>query len=140
MDATQIQAVIAVADPCTGIQPRHLRYGFKNCVRVTVTTALAAETWKVSLDERLVDYLQGRDLDGYVWGVKWQELYPGMRLLDDSVEADRWSHDIGIPFYEAMIGMNGHNIALVFSDLRVDSVSVGHAPFVVSDDETNAEL
>src|SRR5687767_6933815 len=50
----------------TGIQPQHLRYRFKNCVRVTATTALSAQIWRVSLNERLVDYAQGRDLDGYV--------------------------------------------------------------------------
>jgi len=131
--------VFAVADPSTGVQPQHMRYRFKNCVGVTATTALSAQIWRVSLDERLVDYQQGRDLDGFVWGVKWQDLCPGMRLLEGSAEASRWSRDIGIPFYEAEIGMNGHHISLVFADLLVDTVRVGHAPFVVSDGEPGPE-
>jgi len=38
-----------------------------------VTSALPPGIWKRSLDE-LVDYGQGCDLEGYVWGVKWQVL------------------------------------------------------------------
>ncbi len=125
--------VYATADPRTGAAPEHLRYRFKYCVRAEATSALSPEIWKRSLDPRLVDYAQGRDLDGYVWGVKWQALYPGMKLVRDSVDAKRWSHDLGLQFHEASIETNGHNLALVFADLVVDRVETGHAPFVVSD-------
>src|SRR5689334_5876588 len=73
--------VYTTADPRTGIVPKHLRYRFKHCVRVSSTSALSPEVWMASLDDRLIDYEQGRDLDGYVWGVKWQALFPGMRLV-----------------------------------------------------------
>ena len=98
-----------------------------------MTTALSPEIWRRSLDERLVDYEQGRDLDGYVWGVKWQDLYPGMKLVPDSAEAERWSRELGLPFHEAAIDTNGHNFSLVFSDLTLQTVEPGHAPFVVPD-------
>ncbi len=113
--------IYATADPRTGIQPEHLLYRFTHCVRATVTTAVSPEVWKRSLDERLVDYEQGRDLDGYVWGVKWQVLYPGMKLVPDSAEARRWSREIGLPFHEATIETNGHNLSLLFSDLTVQA-------------------
>ncbi len=125
--------IYATADPRTGITPEHLRYRFTHCVRATVTSALSPEIWKRSLDERLVDYEQDRDLDGYVWGVKWQVLYPGMKLVPDSTDAQRWSDELGLPFYEAVIQTNGHNICLVFSDLIVHTVQQGYAPFVVPD-------
>lgn len=125
--------VYATADPRTGVAPEYLRYRFKYCVRAVVTSALPPETWKRSLDPRLVDFDQGRDLDGYVWGVRWQALYPGMKLLRDSADAQRWSNELGLPFYEASIETNGHNVSLVFADLVVDTISVGHTPFVVSD-------
>jgi hypothetical protein len=124
----------AAADPGTGIRPDHLRYRFRHCVRATATSALSAEIWKRSLDERLVNYAQGRDLDGYVWGVKWQALYPGMKLVPESGEAERWSQELSLPFYEASIGTNGHNISLLFSDLAVDTVAAGYAPFAVPAD------
>lgn len=85
----------ATADPCTGIRPEHLQYRFKHCVRATATTAVSPEIWKQSLDERLIDYERGRELDGYVWGVKWQVLYPGMKLVPGSADATQWSRELG---------------------------------------------
>jgi hypothetical protein len=125
--------VYATADPRTGIAPEHSRYRFKNCVRATATSAVTAQIWRKSLDERLVDYDQGVDLDGYVWDVRWQLLYPGMRLVEDSTEAARWTSDLDLQFHEALIETNGHNISLVFSDLSVRAVDAGYAPFVVPD-------
>ena len=126
--------VYATADPRARVAPEHLRYRFKHCVRALATSAVSPQVWKRSLDERLVDDDQGRDLDGYVWGVRWQALYPGMKLVPDSVDAERWSQDLGLPFYEATIETDCHNISLVFSDLVVDAVDVGYRPFVVSGD------
>jgi len=67
-----------------------------------------------------------------VWGVRWQELYPGMRLVRDSAEARRRTDELGIPFHEAVITMNAHVLTLVFSDLTVDAIDPGHTPFAVS--------
>lgn len=125
--------VYTTADPRTGIAPQHLRYRFTHCVRAFATSALPPETWKRSLDDRLVDPEQSADLDGYVWGVKWQALYPGMALVADSAEARQWSHDLGLPFHEATIGTNGHHISLVFADLTVDLLAPGDTPFTVTD-------
>ena len=99
--------IYATADPRTGIQPEHLLHRFTHCVRAVVTTAVSPEVWKQSLDERLIDYDQGRDLDGYVWGVKRAVLYPGMKLVPNSAEARRWSRELGLPFHEAAIETNG---------------------------------
>jgi hypothetical protein len=126
--------IYATADPRTGIRPKHLLYRFTHCVRATVTSALRPEIWRRSLDERLVDYEQDCDLDAYVWGAKWQALYPGMKLVPDSAEAQYWSAELGLPFHEVIIDTNGHNLSLVFSDLTVQIVDVGYAPFVVPDE------
>jgi hypothetical protein len=126
--------IYAAADPRTGMRPQHRRYRFTHCVRATVSTALSPEIWERSLDQRLIDYEQGHDLDGYVWGVRWQALYPGMKLLPDSADAERWSRALGLPFHEAVIKTNGHNLSLIFSDPAVQTVDPGYAPFVVPDD------
>jgi hypothetical protein len=123
--------IFATADPRTGIAPEHLLYTFKHCVKATIASAVPPEVWARSLDERLIDYDTGVDLDGYVWGVKWQALYPGMELNPDSAEATRWAAELNLPFYEASIQTNGHNITLVFSDLTVRQVAPGYAPFTV---------
>jgi hypothetical protein len=125
--------VFATADPRTGIEPEHLRYLFKHCVSAVATSALSPDIWRRSLDERLIDYAQGVDLVGYVWGVNWQLLYPGAKLVPNSPDAARWARELGIPFHELRIETNGHNLTLVFSDLSVTTVQPGFAPFVVPD-------
>lgn len=125
--------IYATADPRTGVRPEYLRYRFTHCVRAVARTAIASDVWRRSLDERLLDYessLAADDLDGYVWGVNWQALYPGMSLADESPAAAEWEAQLGIPFHEARIESNGHNLSLVFSDLQVDTIDAGHAPFV----------
>ncbi|MFD4671628.1 hypothetical protein ACFWNN_17965 [Lentzea sp. NPDC058450] len=125
--------VYASADPSTGIRPEHLRYRFRYCVRAEVTTSVAPETWKRSLDDAFVDGWEDRDdLDGYVWGVRWQVLYPGAKVVADSEAAAAWSARLGMPMHEVLIEANGHTISLVFADLLVDRVEPGHSPFTVT--------
>lgn len=119
------------ADPRTGIETEYVRYVFVNCVQANIATALSPQTWSASLDERLIDYRTGVDLEGYVWGVKWQALYPGFTIVDDSDVARSWSSSLGVPFYEARVQANGHDLALVFSDLRILPAPSGYTPFVV---------
>ncbi|WP_227489463.1 YxiG-like protein [Nocardioides kribbensis] len=121
----------ATADPRSDIAPERLVYTFKHCVRATVTSAVPPEVWARSLDDRLMDYETGVELDGYVWGVKSQELYPGMQFVSPSSDASHWESALGVPFYEVSIKMNGHNINLVFSDLAVRQVAAGCAPSTV---------
>jgi hypothetical protein len=119
------------ADPATDIATEHLRYRFTHCVQANVVTSISPEVWSVSLDPRLIDYQTGVDLDGYVWGVNWQELYPTVQRLESSHEADAWTQKLGVPFHEGLIRANAHQISLVFSDLEITSLESGHAPFVV---------
>lgn len=123
--------VHATADPRTGIPSAYLRYRFSHCVRASVTSTVAPETWSQSLDDRLLDFEQGRELDGYVWGVRWQLLYPGAKLLPGTAETAEWYARLKRPFHEAVIEANAHTIALVFSDLSVDHVEPGYSPFIV---------
>ena len=81
--------VYATADPRTGIAPAYLRYLFRYCVEVSVSSTVAVDTWRRSLDERLIRYDTGAELDGYVWGVDWQELYPGMSAVSPSARAEK---------------------------------------------------
>lgn len=126
--------VYATADPRTGTAPEHRRYRFTHCVRATATTAVRHDVWPQSVGDELTDYeewLRCGEPEGFVWGVKWQALYPGMRLLPDSDETREWSERLGRPFHEVVIETNGQSLALVFSDLRVNAVSPGTTPFVI---------
>jgi hypothetical protein len=84
--------VHATADPATGIEPTELRDLFRYCVQANCTTTVPATIWRDSLDDRLITYETGVDLDGYVWGVNWQDLYPGAGLLTDSPTARQVGH------------------------------------------------
>ncbi|MGP3979867.1 YxiG-like protein [Streptomyces sp. KR80] len=122
--------VYATADPHTGVEPAYLRHLFRYCVEARCETSVSAETWRVSLDDRLIDHETGVDLDGYVWGVKWHCLYPGAKLLPESDATRSWSHEVGIDFHEVLIETNAHRLTLIFSDLQVSEVPIGYAPFV----------
>ncbi|MEB8336904.1 YxiG-like protein [Streptomyces endophyticus] len=122
--------VYATADPRTGIAPAHLRYLFRYCVDARCVTSVPTETWRVSLDDRLIDHETGVDLNGYVWGVKWHGLYPGAKLLPESETTRRWSKAVGIDFHAVRMETNAHDLTLVFSDLQVREVQAGYAPFV----------
>ncbi|MFD6438083.1 hypothetical protein [Streptomyces venezuelae] len=123
--------VHATADPRTGVPPAYLRHLFRYCVEARCETSLAADTWRESLDDRLLDHeTADPDLGGYVWGVNCHAMYPGASLVRDSKAAERWSKEIGIDFHEVRIETNAHDLTLVFSDLEVSEVPVGYAPFV----------
>ncbi|GHH74881.1 YxiG-like protein [Promicromonospora soli] len=126
--------IYATADPRTGIEPEHIRYRFTHCVRATVTTTVRRDVWLYSQDDDLIDYdawIESGEREAYVWGVKWQALYPGMQLIPASPEAQEWSIDMGRPFHEALIETNGHNLSLIFSGLEITKIAPGASPFVV---------
>ncbi|MGH3240650.1 MAG: hypothetical protein ACRDNL_09720 [Spirillospora sp.] len=126
--------VYATADRATGIRPAHLRYLFRYCVEARCETTVPAPIWMKSLDDRLTEYETGVDLDGYVWGVKWHNLYPGASVVAESKSADTWGKALGIDFYEVRIQTNAHDMKLVFSDLRVSELPAGYAPFTVDEE------
>ncbi|MFJ3670493.1 hypothetical protein ACIPSE_28960 [Streptomyces sp. NPDC090106] len=110
--------VFMTADPRTGIEPSYVRYLFRHCVEARCETAVPAETWERSLDDRLIDHETGVDLEGFVWGVKWQPMYPGAKVLPASDASRRWSRALGLDFHEVLIETNTHRLTLIFSELR----------------------
>lgn len=123
----------ATADPRAGIPTQYLRYRFRHCVHAAVTTSVGWDVWRRSLDDRLLDDRSSADLDGYVWGVEWQENYPGMKLVHESPAASEWSERIGIPMFEMHAELNAHEIRLVFSGLEVRELESGWTPYSVGD-------
>lgn len=117
------------ADPRTDVEPAYLRYLFRYCVEARCESSVPPETWRDSLDDRLIDHESAADLGGYVWGVKWHALYPGAKLLPESAATRRWAQAVGIDFHEVRFETNAHHFTLLFSDLRVSEVPTGYAPF-----------
>lgn len=123
----------SVAAPSTGIPPAYDRYLFRYTVEVTTTTTVTEAAWSRSLDDRLIDYEQGKDLDGFVWGVKWHNLYPGGKVVENSTRARDWTESLGIAFHEVQIETNAHRLGIVFSDLEVTKVDPGFTPFAAGE-------
>ena len=98
------------------------QYLFKYCVEAHIETAVTA--WRGSLDDRLLDPEQAaRDgVEGYVWGVRWADLYPGWTLVDPSVKAQSWQERLGIDLHEVRIESNAFTIDLIFSILEVNKL------------------
>lgn len=59
---------------------------FQKCVVANVESGLRPDTWQVSLDDRNLNWEQWNDSDltGYVWGVKYECLEPGGRVVTGS--------------------------------------------------------
>ncbi|GAA2198710.1 hypothetical protein [Streptomyces bangladeshensis] len=117
------------ADPRTGVPPAHLRYLFRHCVRARCETTVLPDTWRVSLDDRLLDLDTADGLDGYVWGVDCHSVWE-TGLLPESAEARRWAQALGTDVHEVRIETNAHDLTLLFSELEVSEVPTGYAPFV----------
>ena len=98
-------------------------YLFRFCVEVHINTALTDKQYRESLDDRLIVYESGKDLDGFLWGVNWSALYSGWMLERASERAANWTERIGIPFHEVRIEGNVHNMTLIFAELTVTKLS-----------------
>lgn len=123
--------VYCSADPRTGVAPSHERLLFTNCVLAEVGTALSPDIWSRSLDDRLIDASIAMDAHEYVWGAKWQALYPGARIIEPSETARQWSEALGSEFHEVQVETNAHRLTLVFSELKTSPVGAGYTPFSV---------
>ena len=127
------EMVFAAAAPSTGIPPEHLRYRFRNCVFAETSSTVRPEVWNRSLDDALIDFESGVDVDGFAWGIGWQNMYPGARLVDESRRAGEWATRLGLGFHEAQIATEAHLVTLVCSDLEVATIDAGFTPFRVTE-------
>ncbi|MEU8701653.1 hypothetical protein AB0C61_29155 [Streptomyces sp. NPDC048680] len=108
----------------------YLQFLFRFCVEARCETFLPAETLRDSLDDRLLNReTADPDLGGYVWGMKFHELY-GAEILPKSEAAQRWTMAVGIEFHEVHIETNAHDLTLLCSDIQVSEVPAGYAPFI----------
>ena len=119
-------------NPKYGLSPRHLRFLFRFCPEVTITSRLMPDVWSRSLsDDLLQEHMATRDSAGYVWGVQTQELYPGATVVEESPRAWFWTTSLGIDFHEIIVEANAQTISLVFSAILVDEVFDGYSPYQV---------
>lgn len=101
-------------------------YRFTHCVLAIVATAVKSKFWKESWDDIFTDYIahqRAGSPEGYVWGLCYSVAYPGATYIEKSASAQDWSRRLGKPMHEVLIETNGHDIDLIFHDLKVRELS-----------------
>jgi len=61
--------------------------------------------------------------EGYVWGVSWSMAYLGLRYIENSQPAAKWSERFGKEMHEAVLETNAFILRLVFHDFSIDRLS-----------------
>lgn len=104
------------------------RYRFTHCPEVRVTTALGDETWRHSWDDVFTDYQAWEaagNPEGFVWGVKCADAYPGLSYVTNRPLAATWASRLAQEMHEIAIETNTFTLRLVCHDLRVDQLATG---------------
>lgn len=108
------------------------KYQFIGCVEAQYQTLLRSDTFSKSLPDDFVysgpDYPDKDDPDGFIWGVRFAEAYPGLMYLDDGERAAYWFSVMGRKMHEVTLETNAFHLRLVFADVRY--AFLGHEPEV----------
>jgi hypothetical protein len=104
------------------------RFRFTHCVFAAVASTVADGTWACSWADHFTDYQtweKAGEPEGYVWGVNWQNVYPGARYVTNSEAAADWSRRLGRTMHEVEIETNAQLIRLIFHRLLLHKIAQG---------------
>ena len=104
------------------------RYRFTHCVLAETKTAVRDKTWLLSWEDTFIDWQAYRDAgepEGYVFGVKYMNAYPGLLYVTESPTAREWTGRLNKPMHEVDIETDAHNIRLVFHNVEITWTSEG---------------
>jgi hypothetical protein len=104
------------------------RYRFTHCPEAHIVSAVGHDVWRRSWDEVFTDYEAWEaagNPEGFVWGVKWADAYPGLSYCVDGALAAAWTDRVGHEMHEVAIETNAFTLRLVCHDLRIDQLAVG---------------
>ena len=107
------------------------RYLFVGCVEAVYQSAIAPEHLPRSLPDDLVysgpDYPDKDDPDGFIWGVRYANAYPGLSYIADGKRAAYWRDRLSRPMHDVFLETEAYTLLLVFADVRYE--------FLGSDDQ-----
>ena len=108
------------------------KYQFVGCVEANYETKLR-EGFTQSLSDKHVysapDYPDKEVPDGFIWGVRFAEAYPGLTYVENGERAEYWSRLLRRKMHEILLETNCFHLRLVFADVRY--AFLGHEPEVV---------
>ena len=98
---------------------------FTHCPEAHVVTSVSDGAWCQSWDDTFIDYVEWQkngEPEGYVWGVCWSMAYPGLRYIENSQLAARWSERHGKEMHEAELETNAFILRLIFHDFSITKI------------------
>jgi hypothetical protein len=108
------------------------KYQFIGCVEAYYQTKISPEVFSQSLFDDFVysgpDYPDEEDPEGFIWGVRFSEAYPGLTYVENGERAAYWSSMLGRKMHEITLDTNVFHLRLVFADIRY--AFLGHEPEV----------
>lgn len=84
-------------------------------------TRVSDDSWQGSWEDTFIDYQVWTDAgepSGYVWGTNWSDGYPGLSIVENSPNAERWSKRIGKPYFEAELKTDRFQISIIYHDVH----------------------
>jgi hypothetical protein len=75
------------------------------------------------------DYPEKEEPDGFIWGVRFAEAYPGLTYVENGERGAHWSQLLGRTMHEVAIETNCFHLRLIFADIRY--AFLGNEPDVV---------
>src|ERR1700722_3920441 len=122
-------------NPAYGLVPPHPRFLFRFCVEIVGESKVHSSAWNRARGDRLgKDYEPSRLSPGTPWSQRFEVLYPGAQLIEDSPKARSWELRVDLPFHEVVIEGNVRLRSLVFIDLEFEEVRDGYTPYQVTED------
>ena len=97
------------------------KYQFVGCAEAHYQTRLSEGFALALTDEHVYsgpDYPDKETPDGFVWGVRSAEAYPGLKYVENGERARHWSGLLGRKMHEVFLEPNAYNLRLVFADVR----------------------
>ncbi|MBA2298227.1 MAG: hypothetical protein H0W14_09350 [Actinobacteria bacterium] len=104
------------------------RFRFTHCPEVHISSSVTDETWRTSWDDLFADYEAWEaagNPEGFVWGVKGADAYPGLSYVADSPSATSWTERLGHEMHEVTVETNTFVLRLVCHDLQIEQLAVG---------------
>jgi hypothetical protein len=98
------------------------RYLFVGCAEAFYETAIEPRAFNTSLRDANVfagpDYPEEDIPDGFVWGVRYANAYPGLTYVEDGKRAAHWAAAMSRPMHEVLIETEAYRLRIVFADVR----------------------
>ena len=85
------------------------------------TAVIPHTDYRTALD--YAEWEKNGEPEGFVWGVCWSMAYPGLRYVDNSELAAKWSKEFETEMHEAEIETNAFTLRLIFHDFTITKIS-----------------